>query len=113
MKQFNQNFLLKHFFTYFRIGIYGAQMHFQKQCHRCVIVNVDPDTGVMAPKGEPLKTLYKYRSFNFGSDPALAKERRKRCAGPPLAINYGIDHPGLVKVGDPVWAVICHSIKSR
>ena len=81
-------------------------MRLQKQCHRCVIINVDPDTGEVHPKGEPLKTLYKHRPFPFGNDPVLAKERKKRVIGPALAINCGLDHQGLVQVGDPVWAVL-------
>ena len=53
---------------YFSIGTSGgAQVHKQKQCHRCVVVNVDPDTGIMHPKGEPLKTLNKFRPFDYGS----------------------------------------------
>ena len=75
-----------------------------KQCHRCVIINVDPDSGLMDPQGEPLKTLNKYRYFDFGTDPVLAKERKKRVVGPPLAINYGVDKTGILQVGDPVWA---------
>jgi len=88
------------------IGTSGAQVHKQKQCHRCVVVNVDPDTGIMHPKGEPLKTLNKFRPFDYGSDPIMAKARKKRITGPALAINCGLDHPGLVQVGDPVYAVI-------
>ena len=60
-------------YFYFRIGTFGAEMRQQKQCHRCVIVNVDPETGEVDPKGEPLKTLIKYRPFPFGNDPIMAK----------------------------------------
>jgi len=81
-------------------------MRLQKLCHRCVIVNVDPDTGEVDPKGEPLKTLNKYRPFPFGNDPVHSKARKKRVFGPALATNCGLDHPGLVQVGDPVWAVL-------
>ena len=59
---------------YFSIGNSGAQVHKQKQCHRCVIVNVDPDTGIMHPKGEPLKTLHKFRPFDFGSGKEITSD---------------------------------------
>ena len=70
------------------------------------MVNIDPDTGEKHPKGEPLKTLYGYRKFDFGENPALVKERKKRVIGPPLSINCGLDSSGYVHVGDPIWACL-------
>lgn len=37
-----------------------------KKCSRCVLTTVDPDTGIKNSKGEPLKTLSKYRRGEGG-----------------------------------------------
>lgn len=89
----------------YRIGN-NVQLHLNKHCGKCVVVNVDPDTGEVDPKGEPLKTLTKFRKYDYGPDPAKAKERQKRVRGPPLGINCGADRLGFVQVGDPVFCQI-------
>ena len=72
-----------------------------------MIITVDPETGTKDVKGEPLKTLYKYRQYNYGEGSAeLIKERKKKITGPPLSINCSVDQFGHVHVGDPIWAYI-------
>nr|WP_315244602.1 MOSC N-terminal beta barrel domain-containing protein [uncultured Flavobacterium sp.] len=47
-------------FEYFKIG--EVQFKNVKPCGRCIMVNNDPQNGIV--KKEPLKTLSKYRNFN-------------------------------------------------
>ena len=87
----------------FRIGM-ESQLHTNKTCHKCVVGNIDPETGTKDPHGEPLKTLYKFRKYDFGKGSAeLIKLRKKKIIGPPLSINCGFDEYGHVHVGDPIW----------
>ena len=55
----------------------------------------------MDKNGEPLKSLNKFRFFNYGND--FVEERKKRVIGPPLSINCGIDETGILRVGDEIW----------
>ncbi|WP_163408810.1 MOSC domain-containing protein [Flavobacterium ajazii] len=70
-------------FEHFKIG----EVHFKnvKPCGRCIMVNNDPQSGIV--KKEPLKTLSKYRNFNnsvlFGTN--------------IVGLN-----PGIIQVGDEV-----------
>ena len=78
-----------------------------KTCHRCVITTIDPETGIKDPSGEPLKTLYKYRKYNFGEGTEeIVNLRKKKIVGPPLSINCGFDKYGHVHVGDTIWALV-------
>jgi hypothetical protein len=56
-----------------------------------------------------IQDLYFLKLILPFTDPIMAKARKKRITGPALAINCGLDHPGLVQVGDPVYAVISSS----
>ncbi len=44
-----------------RIRIGEVEFDLVKQCIRCVLPTVDPQTGVRDPSGEPLRTLMQYR----------------------------------------------------
>jgi len=82
-----------------------VQIHLSKPCNKCVIVNVDPETGKKDDKGGLLKKLYEYRFLDLGSDPELAMKRKKAMIGPPLSINCGLDLEGYVNVGDEVFVL--------
>lgn len=69
-----------------------VQMRCLDACTRCVLTTVDPNTGVKNEDGEPLKTLKRIRSIHPYNEP---------CFG----INLAPDSLGLVKVGDPVYAI--------
>ncbi|GGE98200.1 MOSC domain-containing protein [Flavobacterium limi] len=70
-------------FEHFKIG--EVQFKNVKPCGRCIMVNNDPQSGIV--KKEPLKTLSKYRNFNnsvlFGTN--------------IVGLN-----PGIIQVGDAV-----------
>jgi uncharacterized protein YcbX len=70
-------------FEYFKIG--EVQFKNVKPCGRCIMVNNDPQNGIV--KKEPLKTLSKYRNFNN-------------------SVLFGINlvslNSGIIKVGDAV-----------
>ena len=70
-------------FEEFKIG--KVQFKNVKPCGRCIMVNNDPQTGVV--KKEPLKTLSKYRNVNN-------------------SVLFGINivglNPGIIQVGDSV-----------
>ncbi len=70
-------------FEEFKIG--KVQFKNVKPCGRCIMVNNDPQTGVV--KKEPLKTLSKYRNVNN-------------------SVLFGINivglNPGIIQVGDAV-----------
>lgn len=48
--------------TWVDIRIGDCQFRNVKLCTRCIFTTVDPDTGEKHPKGEPLKTLRRFRS---------------------------------------------------
>lgn len=66
-----------------------AQFQNLKPCARCMVVNIDPLSGIFTP--EPLKTLGAYRKFdnkvNFGTNLTCIKE-------------------GMVSIGDPIKAIL-------
>ncbi|XP_013404530.1 mitochondrial amidoxime reducing component 2 [Lingula anatina] len=69
-----------------------------KLCQRCIVVTVDPDTGIRDPDTEPLKTMRRYRQHPEYRD------------NPILGINLAIDKfGGTIKVGDPVYAVVSNT----
>ena len=49
-----------------RIRIGGVEFEFIKPCVRCGFVNVGPESGVVDPGGEPLRTLATYRRAEKG-----------------------------------------------
>ncbi|XP_041351133.1 uncharacterized protein LOC121370098 [Gigantopelta aegis] len=74
-----------------------VRMRMLDYCTRCLLTTVDPQTGVKADDGEPLKTLKSFRCFNpYGSSP---------CFG----VNAAVDVSGPVQVGDPVYAILRRS----
>ena len=48
--------------------------------------------------------MSKVRKQDFGSDPVKAAKIKKAAIGPPLSINCSVDRPGLIQVGDPIYA---------
>ena len=94
------------FFTktlFYRIGN-NVELAYNKLCNKCGVVNVDPETGEKDPNHEPLKSMSKVRKQDFGSDPIKAAKIKKAAIGPPLSINCSVDRPGLIQVGDPIYA---------
>ena len=75
----------------FRIGD-QVVLRYNKPCHRCIVTQVDPETGKLLSDGEPMRTLKTYRMI----EPTLD--------GPIFAIQFGIDVCGTVNVGDEVYA---------
>ena len=69
-------------------------LHWAKPCHRCIVTQIDPETGTYIKNQEPMRTLRKYRML----EPTLD--------GPIFASQFGIDVCGTVKVGDDVYAEI-------
>ncbi|XP_045478776.1 mitochondrial amidoxime reducing component 2-like [Harmonia axyridis] len=65
-----------------------------KDCTRCVLSTVDPETGLRDLNREPLKTLSKYRISNGPGK------------GPIMGVNLEIVAPGVISVGDEVFAGI-------
>lgn len=61
-----------------------------KDCTRCMMTTIDPDTSIRHTNREPLATLEKYRMSN-GPD-----------ALPVMGIHLEVRKPGIVKVGDKV-----------
>merc|ERR1712080_510923 len=66
-------------------------------CDRCVMTTVDPEIGDKHPRGEPLKTLRKYRCAN---NPA---EKKAFGSAPFFGVFLAVEPPGEVKVGDKVF----------
>ncbi|KAK9888128.1 hypothetical protein WA026_000398 [Henosepilachna vigintioctopunctata] len=62
-----------------------------KDCTRCVLTTVDPETGIRDTSREPLKTLSKYR---------ISKGPGK---GPIMGINLEVVVPGEISVTDEVF----------
>lgn len=74
-----------------------VRMRCTDECPRCSFITVDPVTATKARDGEPLKTLRKYRCLKkFGEN---FKE------SPAFGINTTADVNGVIKVGDPVYAI--------
>jgi uncharacterized protein YcbX len=48
------------------IKINELSLKFMKTCSRCMMVNVDPQSGTRNASGEPLKTLASFRKFDKG-----------------------------------------------
>nr|CAD7601813.1 unnamed protein product [Timema genevievae] len=67
-----------------------------KPCTRCILTTVDPETGVLDPDKEPLRTLETYRQLDEAISPVMGQS-------PALGINLGLYTPGIVKVGDAVY----------
>ncbi|KAJ8933172.1 hypothetical protein NQ318_011913 [Aromia moschata] len=62
-----------------------------KECTRCVLTTVNPESGVRGVDREPLKTLEQYRMSNGPSKL------------PVMGINLEVKRTGIIKVGDVVY----------
>lgn len=71
----------------------GEQSVFRNNlpCTRCIFTTVDPFKGVKDEEGEPMKTLRKERM-------------REGWPSPTLGVMLGMHAPGVVRVGDVVYA---------
>lgn len=78
------------------LKIGSAEFRCLHMCGRCTLPNVDPKTG-KRDKEEPLKSLRKFRLVPKEEDDALGNS-------PALGMNLGIEKPGIIKVGEPVFA---------
>ncbi|WP_425640896.1 MOSC domain-containing protein [Marinomonas gallaica] len=74
--------------TWKRIRIGDVIFENVKPCVRCLFITLDPDTAERSPKGEPLRTLAKYRLFD--------KE------GVTFGVNLVTENEGVIAVGDEV-----------
>jgi len=80
--------------TYVKIG--ECVFRNVKLCTRCVYTTVDPETGEKDTRGEPLKTLRKFRT-------SLDKEERKAYGTSPFfGVNLGLEIVGTINIGDKV-----------
>ncbi|XP_044747947.1 mitochondrial amidoxime reducing component 2-like [Coccinella septempunctata] len=80
--------------NWFWLKIGGVTVRNVKDCTRCVLSTVNPETGVRDLSREPLKTLSKYR---------ISKGPGK---GPIMGVNLEIVVPGVISVGDDILAGI-------
>ncbi|XP_022689296.1 mitochondrial amidoxime reducing component 2-like isoform X1 [Varroa jacobsoni] len=74
------------------------ETEFLQRCVRCVLITINPDTGVKTDK-EPLTTLRKYRIDR--SEEGIAKYRRQ----PLFSANHVIRRPGKIYVGQSIEAI--------
>jgi hypothetical protein len=82
-------------------------LHFIKECQRCNVITVDPETGTrdMTNIEELRKTRLMAHGLAGTDDPELQKRRMKAMAQSPFfSVNFGIDAIGHVNVGDDVYA---------
>ncbi|XP_041034516.1 mitochondrial amidoxime-reducing component 1 isoform X2 [Carcharodon carcharias] len=84
--------------TWKGIQIGTAKLHQRMYCTRCIFTTVDPDTGIINRK-EPLETLKRYRQC----DPS---EKHIYKSVPVFGSHYGIEKPGVIRVGDPVYMIV-------
>ena len=78
------------------LQIGSAEFRCLHRCGRCILLNVDPETGIR-DKQEPLKTLRSFRLVSKDDDPSYGNS-------PILGRNLGIEVCGSIKVGDDVFA---------
>ncbi|KAK6181651.1 hypothetical protein SNE40_009466 [Patella caerulea] len=77
-----------------KIQIGEAKLRALDACTRCVLVTVDQFKGEKDKQEEPLATLKKFRL----KDPYGPK--------PAFGINFTLDSPGQINVGDPIFALM-------
>lgn len=70
--------------------------HVAKPCERCILTQVNPDTGII--NREHFETLLKYRTPKH--PPELVKAWKHK---PIFGFHCGIDSPGTINVGDKVY----------
>ncbi|XP_027726576.1 mitochondrial amidoxime reducing component 2-like [Vombatus ursinus] len=81
--------------TWDEILIGSVEMNKVLACPRCIMITVDPDTGIITRK-EPLETLKSYRLC----DPA---EKHLYKSDPLFGMYFSVEKIGSLKVGDPVY----------
>lgn len=81
------------------VKIGDAELHFFERCNRCLDTTVDHARGICTYK-EPLATLRTYRVKK--SEPAKTKYKLK----PLFAVQFYMGKPGMVNVGDDVFAQV-------
>lgn len=95
-RRFRPNFLVENADAYEedewnKIRINNLEYYMPKPCDRCVLPTVDPDTGVLNPEMEPLKTLKTYR---------IQEKWTKKA--PMFGINLIPKANGKIFIGDPL-----------
>ncbi|VDD91348.1 unnamed protein product [Enterobius vermicularis] len=68
-----------------------------KPCSRCVLITIDPDTGLHRQNEQPLRLLREYRM-------ATGKLREKYSQYPLFGILMKVKKQGTIRVGDSVYA---------
>lgn len=84
--------------TWKQLKIGTASFRCLHRCGRCILPNVDPETGIR-DKQEPLKSLRSFRLVPKEDDPSFGNS-------PTLGRNLGIQICGNIKVGDDVFALL-------
>ena len=79
---------------YLKIG--SAEFRCLHRCGRCILLNVDPETGIR-DKQEPLQTLRSFRLVSKDDDSSYGNS-------PVLGRNLGIEVCGSINIGDDVFA---------
>ena len=74
-----------------------------KFCDRCSSTTIDPATGNLTPKGEPLKTLRTFRQLKHVDHEDSALLQKRVGDRPIMGNNYALETGGQVKVGDEVY----------
>ncbi|KAK5974908.1 Molybdenum cofactor sulfurase domain containing protein, partial [Trichostrongylus colubriformis] len=82
------------------LDLYIGDARFQcfRPCYRCLLITVDPETGIKDGNTQPLRILREFR---------LAPEGKMRNCfkdSPLFGVNAGVDQPGYVHVGQTVYA---------
>lgn len=71
-----------------------AEIRFVDKCTRCIIVTMDPETGVRDKQNQPLTEMKKFRCMEpYGP------------LKPVMGIHTAVETEGKVKVGDPVYVI--------
>ncbi|WKY05502.1 hypothetical protein Q1695_006037 [Nippostrongylus brasiliensis] len=69
-----------------------------KPCNRCVLITVDPVTGVKDNNTQPLRKLREFRLAPEGKLREFFKD------SPIFGVSVGVDRPGYIHVGQVVYA---------
>uniref|UniRef100_A0A1I7XSB3 MOSC domain-containing protein n=1 Tax=Heterorhabditis bacteriophora TaxID=37862 RepID=A0A1I7XSB3_HETBA len=79
-----------------RIG--NTELQCFKPCTRCVMVTIDPLTGIKDKEVQPLKTLREFRLAPYGDMRDEFKD------SPIFGVNCGLNRPGYIHIGQTVYA---------
>ncbi|XP_059617978.1 mitochondrial amidoxime reducing component 2-like [Phlebotomus argentipes] len=96
--QFRPNFMVKgpieafveDNWKWIRIGNHAVFRNV-KLCGRCILTNINPESALRNPDGQPLKTLKEYRMVPGAGE------------SPILGIHLGVRETGKVSIGDTVY----------